>query len=66
MLGRDEVMETLVPTIWFTRVDLPTLGRPTTATNPERTGPSATLVVGVTSVAVAIIASNGTSRPERL
>ena len=31
-------MATLVPTMALTSVDLPTLGRPTTATNPERTG----------------------------
>ena len=36
MLGRDEVIATFVPTIRFTSVDLPTLGRPTTATKPER------------------------------
>ena len=35
--GRDEVMATLVPTRALTRVDLPTLGRPTTATNPDFT-----------------------------
>jgi hypothetical protein len=37
VLGRDDVMATFVPTIVFTRVDLPTFGRPTTATKPERT-----------------------------
>ena len=37
VFGRDEVIATLVPTILFTSVDLPTLGRPTTATKPERT-----------------------------
>ena len=37
VLGRDDVIATLVPTIWLTSVDLPTLGRPTTATKPERT-----------------------------
>ena len=32
--GLSETMATFWPTIWFTRVDLPTFGRPTTATNP--------------------------------
>src|SRR4028119_1305835 len=32
--GRGEVIETFVPTSRFTRVDLPTFGRPTTATKP--------------------------------
>ena len=30
------VIETLVPTTWLSRVDLPTLGRPMMAANPER------------------------------
>ena len=34
--GRGEVIVTFVPTMVFTRVDLPTFGLPTTATNPER------------------------------
>src|SRR5260370_9378285 len=34
--GRSEVMVTLVPTSWLTRVDLPALGRPTIDANPER------------------------------
>ena len=29
-------MVTFCPTMELTKVDLPTLGRPTTATNPER------------------------------
>jgi hypothetical protein len=37
VFGREEVIATFVPTMAFTRVDLPTLGRPTTATKPERT-----------------------------
>ena len=37
VLGRADVIDTLVPTIRLTSVDLPTLGRPTTATKPERT-----------------------------
>ena len=36
VLGRGEVMATLVPTMVLTSVDLPTFGRPTTATKPER------------------------------
>ena len=36
VLGRGEVMVTLVPTMALTSVDLPTLGRPTTAANPDR------------------------------
>src|SRR6202051_2146076 len=36
VLGRGEVMVTLVPRMRFTRVDFPTLGRPTTVTKPER------------------------------
>ena len=43
VFGREEVIATFVPTMAFTRVDLPTLGRPTTATKPERT--SSALVV---------------------
>src|SRR5271154_4013184 len=43
VFGREEGIATLVPTMAFTRVDLPTLGRPTTATKPERT--SSALVV---------------------
>jgi hypothetical protein len=35
--GREEVIETLVPTRAFTSVDFPTLGRPTTVTNPDFT-----------------------------
>src|SRR5215210_2033234 len=35
--GLSEVMATLVPTMRFTSVDLPTLGRPTKVTNPDRT-----------------------------
>ena len=31
-----EVIATFSPTIRFTKVDLPTLGRPMSATNPER------------------------------
>ena len=34
--GLSETIATLRPTMRFTSVDLPTLGRPTTATNPER------------------------------
>ena len=34
--GRLETIETFEPTSLFTRVDLPTLGRPTTDTNPLR------------------------------
>ena len=33
--GRDDTIETFVPTSWFTSVDLPTLGRPTRETNPR-------------------------------
>ena len=36
VLGRGEVIETLVPTMGLTSVDLPTLGRPTTVAKPER------------------------------
>ena len=32
--GFEEVIETLTPSIWFIRVDLPTLGCPMSATNP--------------------------------
>src|SRR5262245_26951893 len=38
--GRSETIDTLRPTSWLTSVDLPTLGRPTIATNPERKGTS--------------------------
>src|SRR5271163_2628757 len=38
VLGRGEVMVTLVPTMALTNVDFPTLGRPTTAQNPDRKG----------------------------
>ena len=45
VFGRGEVMVTLAPTMALTSVDFPTLGRPTTATNPDRkvvtTGPPA-------------------------
>ena len=34
--GRSDTIATLVPTSRFTSVDLPTLGRPTSETNPER------------------------------
>src|ERR671936_1790129 len=34
--GLSDVMATLCPTMAFTRVDFPVLGRPTTATNPAR------------------------------
>jgi len=34
--GRSETIDTLRPTSWFKSVDLPTLGRPTIETNPER------------------------------
>ncbi len=36
VLGRGDVMDTLVPTMVLTKVDFPTLGRPTTAANPDR------------------------------
>src|SRR5690606_17020904 len=36
--GLSDTMATLAPTKRLTRVDLPTLGRPMTATNPERKG----------------------------
>ena len=34
--GRSETIATFAPTIWLTSVDFPTLGRPTSETNPER------------------------------
>jgi hypothetical protein len=34
--GRSETIATFVPTSRFTSVDFPTLGRPTSETNPER------------------------------
>ncbi len=34
--GLSETIATFCPTIVLTRVDLPTLGRPAMATNPER------------------------------
>src|SRR5256884_1944182 len=37
--GLSDTIETLVPTILFTRVDLPTLGRPTSVTKPDLTPP---------------------------
>ena len=42
--GLSEVMATLVPTMRFTSVDFPTLGRPTKVTKPERI--SASLAAG--------------------
>ena len=33
--GLKETMDTLLPTRLFTKVDLPTLGLPTTQTNPD-------------------------------
>ncbi len=33
--GRSETIETLVPTSWLSRVDFPTLGRPTNVAMPE-------------------------------
>src|ERR1700720_1146989 len=39
--GRGVTIATLCPTIRFTRVDLPTLVRPPTATNPARCSPIA-------------------------
>ena len=34
--GRSETIETFCPTSWFNSVDLPTFGRPTIETNPDR------------------------------
>ena len=34
--GRSETIDTLRPTSWFTSVDFPTFGRPTSETNPDR------------------------------
>src|SRR6266851_9412669 len=50
--GLSDTIETLVPSIRFSSVDLPTFGRPTRVTNPDRSaGPSPTLVA-VAAVAV--------------
>jgi hypothetical protein len=34
-----ETIDTLAPTSWLTSVDLPALGAPISATNPDRVGP---------------------------
>ena len=52
VFGRGEVMVTLVPRIWLINVDFPTLGRPTTATKPERTTPASLPGAGSASSAV--------------
>jgi hypothetical protein len=36
--GLSDTIETFVPRIWLSSVDLPTLGRPTMVQNPERSG----------------------------
>ena len=49
--GLSEVMATLVCRIWFRSVDLPTLGRPTKVTKPERiSGPLASDGTGIEGV----------------
>ena len=40
--GRLDTIDTLRPTSWLTSVDFPTLGRPTTDTNPDRNSVSLT------------------------
>ena len=43
------MMLTLRPTRRFTSVDLPTFGRPSTATKPERKAPGETLLAALTA-----------------
>src|SRR5215207_70257 len=43
--GLSETIATLRPTMAFTSVDLPTLGRPASATNPERVGDDDVIVL---------------------
>src|SRR5690242_15795139 len=38
--GLSETIDTFCPRIWLRSVDLPTFGRPTIATNPDRNGVS--------------------------
>src|SRR5579864_3376481 len=70
VLGRGEVMVTLVPRMRFTSVDFPTLGRPTTVTKPERSPAPTSSPAEVSGssgpvVVLAALGTGGTGRVQR-